>query len=173
MRSSTGIKQLAVLLLGGLLIALSTAAISESAVTKGSKAAEMDSCVAPTDMMRRNHMDYLKHDRVMTVREGVRDTQYSLTECVDCHAGKDEQGKALPINAPGQFCAGCHEYVAVSLACFQCHRKTPEEKTSSLSDTVNEHKPEGHSFGLLLDAGQQPSLSLSDYAQFHALRVED
>jgi hypothetical protein len=173
MRSSTGIKQLAGLLVGGLLLALSTAVLSESAVTKGSKAAELGACVAPTEEMRRNHMDYLQHDRDLTVHEGIRGVKYSLAECVDCHAGKDEQQKPIPINAPGQFCAGCHEYMAVSLACFQCHRKTPEDKTTSLGDALDDKARAGHSLGLLLDAGQQPMLSPAEFAQLHALIQED
>ncbi|MCG8427223.1 MAG: sulfur reduction protein DsrJ [Chromatiales bacterium] len=168
MRSSTGIKQLTALLLGGLLLVLSTAGLSESAVTKGSKAAEMDACVAPTDEMRRNHMDYLQHDRDLTVHKGVRNVTNSLAECVDCHAAKDENGQAIPVDAPGQFCAGCHEYVAVSLACFQCHRKTPEDKSSAL-----ESEPTGGKLGLLLDAGKQPTLTPAELDQLHARILED
>jgi len=50
------------------------------------KAAGLESCVAPTSEMRRNHMDYLKHDRIKVVREGVRDVKSSLAGCIDCHA---------------------------------------------------------------------------------------
>ncbi len=117
------------LLLALVVLLLSTAVMSESAVvTQGSKAAGLNSCIVEsTEMMRRNHMEFLKHDRIETVRKGVRDTKASLAECVDCHAAKDDKGNAIPVNAEGQFCESCHHYAAVSLPCFQCHRKVPED----------------------------------------------
>jgi hypothetical protein len=36
--------------------------------------------------MRINHMRLLRHDRDETMRLGNRDTQYSIKECVACHA---------------------------------------------------------------------------------------
>ena len=125
----TGHKRWVVLLLAMVVLLLSTAVMSESTVViEGSKAAGMDSCVIEsTEMMRRNHMEYLKHDRINTVRKGVRDTKASLVECVDCHAAKDEQGTPLSVNAEGQFCESCHHYAAVSVSCFQCHRTVPED----------------------------------------------
>jgi predicted CXXCH cytochrome family protein len=96
------------------------------AVTEGSKAAGLQACVADTDEMRRNHMDLLRHGRNDVVHKGIRDQQYRIAECVDCHAGRDAAGKAIAVNAEGQFCAGCHEYTAVHLDCFGCHRKVPE-----------------------------------------------
>jgi hypothetical protein len=125
----TGYKKWVVLLSAIVVLLLSTAVMSESSVvTKGSKAEGMDSCIIEsTDMMRRNHMEYLKHDRVATVRDGVRDTKASLAECVDCHAAKDEHGESIPVNAEGQFCESCHHYTAVSVSCFQCHRTVPED----------------------------------------------
>ncbi len=57
-------------------IALSIPAMqagAESAlVTQGSKAASLQACVASTDDIRRNHMDYLKHDRDEVVIDGDR-----------------------------------------------------------------------------------------------------
>jgi predicted CXXCH cytochrome family protein len=129
MRRTIGFKRFAVLLVSGAMLVLSAAAMSESAVvTKGSKAAEGGECVAETQDMRRNHMEYLKHERVEVVRDGVRDTKYSLAECVNCHGTHDEQGQPVAINSEGQFCDGCHNYTAVSITCFQCHSKVPEEK---------------------------------------------
>lgn len=95
-------------------------------VSERSKAAGMEHCVAPTDVMRRYHMEFLKHQRDETVRGGIRGAKYSLAQCVDCHASADEQGNPVPINGEGEFCQRCHAYVAVELPCFQCHRTTPE-----------------------------------------------
>ena len=81
-------------------------------------------CVRETAWMRRNHMDLLQHDRDVTVREGVRVVDGSLSECIACHANKNDDGYA-PVNSSDQFCAGCHEYTSVSLTCFQCHSTVP------------------------------------------------
>ena len=141
MHSSTGILRAAGLILAGAVMLLLSAAVnSDSAVTPGSRAAGMESCVAPTAEIRRNHMDYLKHDRNSVVRDGVRDVKNSLAGCVDCHAEKDGKGGYHPVNADGQFCSGCHEYLAVSLTCFQCHSKKPEQEYSdAVSLSGSEH----------------------------------
>ncbi len=128
MRSSLISNRYFLILLAGMLFPAMQASAESTLVTKGSKAATMDSCVAPTEVMRRNHMDFLKHGRDETVRDGVRGLDFSLAECIDCHAGTDERGKPVPVDAEGQFCQTCHGYVAVSPACFQCHRTTPEAK---------------------------------------------
>ena len=140
MGSLTGIWHVTLGLFGGLL--LSSIVMADSTVTKGSKAAGLDRCVAPTAVMRRNHMDLLKHDRDETVHKGIRDTKFSLSECVDCHAEKSAAGGYTPVNSEGQFCASCHRYVAVNLSCFQCHRKTPEVepgKKTAASDALLSH----------------------------------
>lgn len=128
MRSSLISNRYLIIPLAGLLLSAMSAFGESTFVTKGSKAASLDSCVAPTNIMRRNHMDFLKHGRDDTVRDGVRGLEYSLSECIDCHASSGQSGKALPVDADGQFCQECHGYVAVSPACFQCHRTTPEKK---------------------------------------------
>jgi|GEM_PF-347468 len=170
MRSSTGTKWFARLFMGGLLLTLSMGALGESSVIPGSKAAGLDSCVAPTAEMRRYHMLYLTHDRNATVREGRRDIKNSLAECVDCHAAKDEQGGYLPVNADGQFCESCHNYTAVNVTCFQCHRKIPgEEHSHPGSLTGGSENGAGQTFGLLLDAGKAPSLTPEEYKRLHAI----
>ena len=103
--------------------------LAESAfVTKGSRAASETTCVAETNDIRRNHMDYMKHGRDDTVRDGNRTGQFSLAGCIDCHAAADAAGKYAPVDSEGQFCRSCHAYVAVNPACFQCHRTTPEKR---------------------------------------------
>ncbi len=85
-----------------------------------------DACVRPTDWMRRNHMELLKHDRDLTLRQGVRPVDGSIKGCVDCHANQDGDGRYIPVNAEEQFCASCHNYTAVKLDCFECHATRPE-----------------------------------------------
>lgn len=173
MLSSSGIKRSTVLFMGALFAVLSMSAIGESFVTKGSKAAGLgpDGCVAPKAEMRRNHMEYLKHDRVATVRQGVRDVKASLAGCVDCHASKDDKGGYSPINAEGQFCESCHDYVGVKLyfACFQCHRKTPGEESASLGGSGLK----ADAFSLELDAGKRDAQTAHHFSKWHSQTLED
>ncbi|MET0026832.1 MAG: sulfur reduction protein DsrJ [Candidatus Thiodiazotropha sp.] len=126
MRSSLISKRLLILVCAGILFPAMQAFGESALVTKSSKAAKLSSCVAPTADMRRNHMDYLKHERDETVRDGIRGSKFSLVECIECHASQDDSGHAIPVTDEGEFCQVCHGYVAVSLPCFQCHRTTPE-----------------------------------------------
>ncbi len=100
--------------------------VQASAVVESSQAATTESCVEPTDQMRRNHMDLLKHKRYQTMHNGVRTETHSLVECIDCHAGKDATGGFVSVNAEGQFCASCHTRVSAKPDCFMCHRSTPD-----------------------------------------------
>ena len=84
-------------------------------------------CVENTQDMRRNHFEYLLHQRNATLRQGVRGAKYSLEQCVSCHAAEGKDGKAVPVNAEGQFCQSCHSYAAVSIDCFECHATTPDK----------------------------------------------
>jgi len=68
-----------------------------------------EACIRPTEWMRRNHMDFLKHRRAETVREGLRIRSESLQSCVNCHTSRE------------QFCDKCHAYVGVAPGCFECH----------------------------------------------------
>ena len=79
-------------------------------------------CVAPPDVMRRTHMDMLKHRRDKTVHLGVRGGDESLTRCIECHASKTT---GAAIGAPDAFCQSCHDYVGVKLDCFECHQGKP------------------------------------------------
>jgi hypothetical protein len=76
-------------------------------------------CIAPAAEMRRNHMVMLRHQRDITVREGVRGAPASLKACVDCHASR-ENGSV--IGSDRNFCQGCHRFAAVKLDCFECHQ---------------------------------------------------
>ena len=100
---------------------------------------DAEACIRPTDFMRRNHMHLLTHKRDKTVRQGIRTKDASLSACVDCHADKKADGSFIPVNAPGQFCSTCHEYTAVKLDCFECHRTTPDLglETSLSADPQN------------------------------------
>lgn len=86
-----------------------------------------DQCVAPNAEMRRNHMEFILHQRDETVLKGIRTEPFSLSECVNCHAQNGAQGQAIRIDHPGQFCESCHAYAAVNIDCFSCHRAVPDD----------------------------------------------
>ena len=75
-------------------------------------------CVEDTPFMVRNHMELLRHHRDKTVRDGIRTTQHSLANCVNCHAGK-ETGRVT--GGKDAFCESCHRFAAVKLDCWDCH----------------------------------------------------
>jgi hypothetical protein len=77
--------------------------------------------VEATEVMRRDHMKLLLHQRDRTMREGIRTRQHSLAGCVECHASK----KTGSVLGEGGFCQGCHSYAGVKLDCFECHAAKP------------------------------------------------
>ncbi len=86
-----------------------------------------DSCVDDTEFMRRNHMTLLQHQHDEPRLEGIRSKEgYSLKECLACHAvtRPDARPDAKPVTAdsPEHFCRSCHDYAAVKIDCFECHR---------------------------------------------------
>ena len=99
-------------------------------------------CVEPEDDMRKNHMEYLLHQRDETVYDGIRTRRHSLEECINCHASKNEEGEFIPVNEPDQFCASCHTYASVNIDCFQCHATKPERSSTlhKLSSGTNHHR---------------------------------
>lgn len=90
--------------------------------------AKGDKCVQDTDYMRRNHMVLLKHQRNDTMRKGIRTTQFSLKNCIDCHASTKNNSV---IGTNDNFCQGCHSYAAVKLDCFECHSSKPKVATDT------------------------------------------
>jgi predicted CXXCH cytochrome family protein len=97
-------------------------------VIEGSRAAGLESCVEPTDFMRRNHMEVIKHQRDETVYNGIRSTKHSLAGCIECHVSSSADNKPVPVNAEGQFCMRCHEFAAVDVNCFGCHSSIPSHR---------------------------------------------
>ena len=89
-----------------------------------------DRCVADPGYMRRNHMDFLRHARDRTVREGVRTGGATLEGCLQCHAVRTADGN----QASGErFCDSCHRYAAVKLDCFECHAGTTVDEANRSS----------------------------------------
>ena len=89
-------------------------------------------CIDTPDVMRRTHMDMLRHQRDRTVRAGVRGEKVHLNGCVECHAGPGTGPAAgSVVGSPQAFCEGCHRYAAVKLDCFECHQSRPASAPAS------------------------------------------
>ena len=87
-------------------------------------------CVQDEDEMRRNHMNYILHQRDKTMREGVRaesDESYSLAKCIDCHVQPNNKGEVATHDSKEHFCAACHQYASVQIDCFECHADRPQK----------------------------------------------
>ena len=84
-------------------------------------------CIHPEDEMRRNHMNYILHERDETMYEGIRNEPASLANCIDCHVTPDENGEIAGIESKEHFCNSCHQYAAVQIDCFQCHADRPQK----------------------------------------------
>lgn len=92
------------------------------------KAIKGEQCVEPNDVMRRNHMDFLKHQRDDTMRKGIRTKKYRLTQCLECHVPTREEKPTLADDE--HFCKSCHMYAGISPDCFNCHNTRPEKSAA-------------------------------------------
>ncbi len=101
-----------------------------------------EECVEPTEVMRRDHMNFLMHQRDDTMHLGIRTKQHSLNECLSCHVTPDENGKVARSDSPDHFCSSCHSFAAVRIDCFQCHADTPDTQShlhSLTSEAASHH----------------------------------
>ncbi len=87
-----------------------------------------EQCVEPTEVMRRDHMQMILHQRDETMHQGIRTAKHSLKNCVNCHADP-KTGSVLGHNG---FCESCHTYAAVTMDCFGCHTDKAEKKTGAV-----------------------------------------
>ena len=130
---------LSALLLAGVMPA--TAADEHGAHSGHKLIAKGDKCVRDTDEMRRNHMKILKHQRDETVHKGIRTTQDSLKNCIECHVNPKTNSVA---STKEDFCMGCHSYAAVKLDCFECHSSKPKAPAAGTHQIVTpEQRSEG------------------------------
>ena len=96
-----------------------------------------EQCVEPTEVMRREHMNYLFDQRDKTVVSGIRTKKHSLTGCIDCHAQPAADGKIVRAEDPEYFCTACHQYAAVKIDCFECHSDRPSAAARQSSRILN------------------------------------
>ncbi len=81
-----------------------------------------DSCVDDPEFLRRYHMVVLQQEHDKAEETGLPGEKYILKECVSCHAAKDSDGRIVTAESPQHFCRSCHDYTAVEIDCFDCHR---------------------------------------------------
>jgi hypothetical protein len=113
---------------GMFLLMLSTKASAETPFPKYHEPeGEGVKCVQPEDEIRKNHMNYILHQRDETVHEGIRTETYSLAKCIDCHVQPDENGNIVGHDSEEHFCNACHQYSAVQIDCFECHADRPQK----------------------------------------------
>lgn len=112
------------------------------------KAVKGEQCVEDTAVMRREHMDMLKHQRDKTMRQGIRTKQHSLKECINCHVPAEDAPQAAKAEE-GHFCMNCHAFAGVKIDCFECHATTPEKPamfhplvTPGMEATKDVHQPD-------------------------------
>ena len=122
-----GLRRLAIAVLWGLTFAAAHAAEPGRTPLPAIAIEKPGQCVEPTDLMRRDHMKLLKHQRDKTLHEGIRTKKHSLNECISCHASQ----KTGSVAGDGGFCQSCHDYAAVKLDCWDCHQPKPGQKAAS------------------------------------------
>jgi len=134
---------LVALLLGG--TAAGSACAGESRVPIPSPAkGKGEQCVRETSFMRASHMNLLLHQRDETMKKGIRTKQYSLKECVACHAVPGNDGQPVSYENPKNFCRSCHDYVAVKIDCFECHAsKPPVNRAKAMPNGDNGYRVSG------------------------------
>ncbi len=135
------------LLLAGLILTLPLSLFAEGDLPTVPKAKEKATaeygCVNPVSDMRKNHMEYLLHQRDDTMHRGIRTKKYSLAGCIDCHVSADKNGDYAKFGESEHFCSSCHNYAAVTIDCFQCHNDKPQDAYPSQSSN-KQSLPEGH-----------------------------
>ncbi|MDX1696763.1 MAG: hypothetical protein R3308_00665 [Thiohalobacterales bacterium] len=96
-------------------------------------------CVEPVEDMRKNHMEYILHQRDRTMYDGIRTKQHSLNECINCHVS--DAADAPRYESEEHFCNSCHSYAAVRIDCFQCHADRPVSTPQQQSQAGNMKHP--------------------------------
>ncbi len=116
-------------------------------------------CVAPVAEMRKNHMQYILHQRDETMHEGIRTRQFSLEECINCHVPKNTD---VRVESPKHFCNSCHTYAAVKIDCFECHADRPVTPTSFHPMTSGRMPHHGDEISLQEGLSEEALLVLSN-----------
>jgi hypothetical protein len=113
-----------------------SSSLGEISIPQPPKPADATQCVEPVDVMRRDHMKFLMHQRDDTVIDGIRTPKYSLVGCIDCHNPASGE-QVVRYEDPEHFCAGCHLYTSVKIDCFECHADRGLSSTQQSQNTLS------------------------------------
>jgi len=145
---------LGILPLGSVTAADETASgFGEVVIPSPVKPADASACVEPVEVMRRDHMKFLTHQRDATVLDGDRETKYSLVGCMDCHNPASTGEEVIRYENPQHFCAECHAYASVKIDCFECHadRGLARSEQSRLTLNAQSRALSAHTFSHKLE----------------------
>jgi len=125
----------------------------EVMIPSPAKPVDASDCVEPVEVMRRDHMKFLLHQRDATVLEGDRDSKYSLVGCMDCHNPASTDEEVIRYENPQHFCAECHAYASIKIDCFECHadRGLARSEQSSLTPNTRSRMLSAHTFSHKLE----------------------
>jgi len=109
-------------------------------------------CVEDTEVMRKQHFEFLLHQRDETMHKGIRTKKHSLKNCISCHV-VEENGQPVSVQSPKHFCRVCHDYASVNIDCFECHASKPRPKKAAMPHA---QAPETESSGQAMAENAQP-----------------
>ncbi len=130
-------------IVGSAALVLSSSAIADITLPEISKG-KGDKCVAPTDEMRKFHMQKILHQRDDTMHKGIRTKTFALKECINCHV---PENSSVRFGDSEHFCSSCHNYAADTIDCFQCHADRPQTKKQSLNSSSLPHYADTSAMG--------------------------
>lgn len=104
---------------------------------KAKQSAGPNKCVEPVVEMRKNHFEYILHQRDRTVHEGIRTKQHSFTGCINCHVTANKSGEFPRHTSKEHFCSACHQFAAVNIDCFMCHNDRPDSAIKAIGQNFN------------------------------------
>ena len=113
-------------------VAVSAAAQADGGLLPEIPAAKGERCVEPTEVMRRQHMDFILHQRDQTVHRGIRTEKHRFVNCINCHVQARADGTYPRYADADHFCESCHRFSSVNMDCFQCHADRPVEAYGSV-----------------------------------------
>jgi nitrate reductase gamma subunit len=87
-------------------------------------------------VMIRFHPNFLMAHRTTVVHAGVRTPNDNIERCVACHAVNGAAGTPVGYDDPQHFCGSCHNRVAVSIDCFECHNSRLSKQESALPSST-------------------------------------
>ncbi len=124
----------------GIVVADESSGFGELVLPSPATPAMAENCVEPVEIMRREHMNFLLHQRDETVIGGERGSKYSLTGCMDCHNPANTE-PVVRYENPEHFCAECHAFTGVRIDCFECHADRGLEQ---IEQSRNSNEPAWH-----------------------------